>query len=474
MSKDRHFFHQTYPRMLRLSVLLLCAALAACQSAGGLKAEKSKAAPSGPTLSPLSGQPPQPQASTPPRVESFPLREDSNMVGEVRTLTSNFKDTLLDIGQITGLGYHEITAANPSVDPWLPGDGTRVVLSNRYVLPDAPRRGVVLNLAQMRLFYFPPPRNGEPPTVVTYPVGIGVVKYPTPLGRSVITDKVKNPTWHVPGSVLREHAAKGDPLPAVMPPGPDNPLGTHTLRLGSTSYLIHGTNRPSSIGMRVTHGCIQLYPEDIRAFFDGVPSGTELLVVNQPYLLGRDNGALYLQAFKPLEEFAKDWHGNESVMNALRAGLGKLGMEESAIDWTKAQQVAQAGRGFPVPVSPRSSEIDDIMTAAPLYGAPLTKERPAQAKPVKVRNVVTSIKGREQWYLHVGRFQGEKNAQTFAATLSQINGPIPVEGVRSARDTHTVLAGPFASRGEADRTATRIKKSFGAECTAVKSEGKSI
>ncbi len=115
-----------------------------------------------------------------------------------------------------------------------------------------------------------------------------------------------------------------------------------------------------------------------------------------------------------------------------------------------------------------------MVTAAPLYGAPLTKAQPAQAKPVKVRNVVPNIKGREQWYLHVGRFREEQNAQTFAATLNQINGPIPVEGVRTARGTHTVLAGPFASKGEADRTATRIKKSFGAESTAVKSEGQSI
>jgi L,D-transpeptidase ErfK/SrfK len=129
------------------------------------------------------------------------------------------------------------------------------------VLPDAPRSGVVINLPAMRLFYYPPRASKDAPQeVVTHPIGIGKVGWSTPEGRTKVTQRTKDPTWTPPLSVRREHEKNGDPLPARVPPGPDNPLGRHAMRLGWPSYLIHGTNKPYGVGMRASAGCIRLYP----------------------------------------------------------------------------------------------------------------------------------------------------------------------------------------------------------------------
>ena len=142
----------------------------------------------------------------------------------------------------------------------------------------------------MRLFYFPEPREGEAPEVITHPIGIGREGWQTPEGYSTITRKVVQPTWTVPASVLREYAEKGEPLDPVVPPGPDNPLGSHAMRLSLPSYLIHGTNKSYGVGMRVSHGCVRLYPEDIARLFPQVPVGTEVHIINEPYVAGWRDG----------------------------------------------------------------------------------------------------------------------------------------------------------------------------------------
>ena len=219
--------------------------------------------------------------------EVYDLPPDGNdVIGSLTIITAREDDTLLDIARRHGLGYEDIVTANPEVDTWLPGEGTEVVLPTRYVLPPGPRSGVVLNLAEYRLYYYPEPKAGEPATVMTYPISIGRMDWETPLGRTSIISKVRNPSWYPPESIRAEHAADGDPLPRIVPPGPQNPLGDYAMRLGLPGYLIHGTNRPSGVGMRVTHGCIRMFPEDIDYLFGRVDVSTPVRIINEPVKVG--------------------------------------------------------------------------------------------------------------------------------------------------------------------------------------------
>ncbi|MDH3986981.1 MAG: L,D-transpeptidase family protein [Gammaproteobacteria bacterium] len=272
------------------------------------------------------------------------------------------QDTLSDIARRYDLGYEEIVAANPGVDPWLPGEGTQVVLPTQFVLPDAPREGLVLNLAAMRLFYYPGHAADEPPRVITHPIGIGREGWQTPQGTSHITEKIEQPAWTVPASIRREHAEKGDPLPPVVPPGPDNPLGEFAMRLSLPSYLIHGTNQPWGVGIRVSHGCVRLYPEDIASLFPEVPSGTRVTIVNQPYVAGWRNEQLYLEAHPPLAEDAKRWGKS---LKPLQQAVATKAPGPDAVNWDKAKKVADEARGIPVPVSPDSPDLAAILNAAP-------------------------------------------------------------------------------------------------------------
>jgi L,D-transpeptidase ErfK/SrfK len=283
-------------------------------------------------------------------------------VGIVQITTAGHEDTLSDLARRYDLGYEEIVAANPGVDPWLPGEGTQVVLPTQFVLPDAPREGLVLNLAAMRLFYYPGPGANEPPRVITHPIGIGREGWETPLGVARITRKIVQPAWTVPASVRREHAENGDPLPPVVPPGPDNPLGEFAMRLSLPSYLIHGTNQPYGVGIRVSHGCVRLYPEDIARLFPQVPEGTRVTIVNQPYVAGWLNGKLYLEAHQPLAEDAKRW-GNS--LKPMEQALAAKADGTQSVDWDKARKVAHETRGIPIPVSPHSPDLADVLTTAP-------------------------------------------------------------------------------------------------------------
>ncbi len=228
--------------------------------------------------------------------------DDVGVVGQVESERALDNDTLLDVARRHGLGFEEMINANPKVDIWVPGVGTPLELPTRHVLPDAPREGIVINLPEMRLYYYPKPKQNEVPTVVTYPVSVGRMDWRTPLGLTSVVSKVTNPTWTPPETIRKEHAMKGDILPSVVPAGEDNPLGLFALRLGVQGYLIHGTDKPWGIGMRVTHGCMRLYPEDIETLFKVVPVGTPVRLINQPFKVGWLAGVLYLQIFPPLEE----------------------------------------------------------------------------------------------------------------------------------------------------------------------------
>ncbi len=211
---------------------------------------------------------------------------DIDLIGQIQVVYAVHEDTLLDIARQHSIGHQEIVQANPGVDLWIPGKGTPVVVPGRYILPDAPRKGLVLNVPEMRLYYYPKSEDGEKPVVITHPVSIGRMDWNTPLGKTSIIAKHKDPSWYPPASIKAEHAADGDPLPDVVPPGPDNPLGRYALRLGKPGYLIHSTNKPFGIGMRVTHGCVRMYPEDIERLFPQIPVNTPVHIVNQPIKVG--------------------------------------------------------------------------------------------------------------------------------------------------------------------------------------------
>ncbi len=227
--------------------------------------------------------------------------EGQDVIGQISTVIGTYDDTLVDIARRYGLGYQDIVRANPDVNIWVPGEGTQVVLPNRFVLPPGPRTGLVLNLAEYRMYYYPEPEAGETAKVHTYPMSIGRMDWETPLGLTQITAMAKNPAWYPPQSVRDEHAADGDPLPQVVPPGPMNPLGTRALRLGIPGYLIHGTNRPAGVGMRVSHGCIRMFPEDVEFLFDRVGVKTAVRIIDVPVKIGWDGEALIAEVHPLLE-----------------------------------------------------------------------------------------------------------------------------------------------------------------------------
>lgn len=283
--------------------------------------------------------------------DEYPLPPDGvDAIGETITTQTEAKDTLLDVARRYGLGYEEITNANPGVDPWLPGAGTVVVVPKQRLLPRAPRSGIVVNLPEHRLYWYPPAQAGAQPVVWTFPVSIGKMDWTTPLGRTTIVAKEKNPSWTPPKSVRDDHAKRGDILPAVVPPGPDNPLGKYKMRLGipGGAYLIHGTNKPAGVGMEVTSGCMRLYPEDIETLFNMVPLGTPVTIVNQPYKWGWVNGELMIEVHPPLPEDA----GQPPTLTDLtRLIVDATRTEPLAIDWIGAERTWREARGIPRPVS---------------------------------------------------------------------------------------------------------------------------
>lgn len=284
---------------------------------------------------------------------TLPLPAEGDLVGEYAEVKAARDDTLIDLARRYGLGYEEVVNANPGVDPWLPGEGTIVRLPLRRVLPDAPHEGIVINLPEHRLYYFPAAKPGEPRVVVTYPVSVGKMDWSTPLGLTRVAAKIKDPPWYPPESVRQEHAARGDVLPKVVPPGPDNPLGQYAMRLAipGGSYLIHGTNKPAGVGMQVTHGCMRLYPEHIEEFFKMVAVDTPVRIVNQPHKVGWNDGRLYVEVHPPLEATSS------AVVEPDRTSLARLVANAvrqrgaGPVEWARAEAAFEEARGIPVPVT---------------------------------------------------------------------------------------------------------------------------
>ena len=282
----------------------------------------------------------------------YPLPADgSAVVGTDEAVTAVYQDTLPDLAHKYSLGYYEIIRANPGVDVWLPGDGKRIVLPGRRILPTGPREGIVVNLPEHRLYYYPKPHNPhEQRVVITYPISIGKMDWRTPLGETRVIAKIRNPAWYPPESIRKEHAANGDPLPKVVPAGPDNPLGAFALRLaaGNGEYMIHGTNNPTAVGMSVTHGCIRMYPEDVAALFPLIADGTKVWLVNEPVKVAWVDGELLLEAHPPVDDEGQSVEPDLELLSRLLDQA--LGDSVAAIHWDLARKTLQAADGIPTVV----------------------------------------------------------------------------------------------------------------------------
>jgi L,D-transpeptidase ErfK/SrfK len=270
---------------------------------------------------------------------------NDTVVGEDQTVMTVYEDTLYDLAAAYSLGSEEMIRVNPKVDPWLPGAGKLVMIPGRHILPPGPREGIVVNLPEHRLYYYPKPKRGQPIQVITYPVSIGKMDWRTPLGLTHVIQKQKDPTWYPPESVRKEHAEQGDPLPARVGPGPDNPLGAYAMRLaaGNGTYLIHGTNNPRAVGLPVTHGCIRMYPDDVAALFPLIPVGTPVRLINEPIKVAWVDGELLLEAHPPVDAQGQTLEPDLEQFSAmLQAAVGDTSV---AIHWDYARQVLQTANG---------------------------------------------------------------------------------------------------------------------------------
>lgn len=323
---------------------------------------------------------------------------DQTVIGEDRTITTVYQDTLYDLARTYSVDSQQLIRVNPGVDPWLPGAGKKITIPGRFILPPGPHVGIIVNLPEHRLYYFPRARRGHPHIVITYPVSIGKMDWRTPLGLTHVIAKLKDPVWYVPAGVRKEHLKEGDPLPAVVPAGPDNPLGQYALRLavGGGTYLIHGTNNPLAVGMPVTHGCVRLYPDDVKALFPLVPVGTPVRIINDPIKVAWVDGQLLLEAHPPVNDEGQSVEPDVDAFAALlRTAVGDSTV---AIDWDYARTVLQKSDGLLAVVglqadlspgeaapTPRTTATPATTTAggtAPGTGAAAAAPAPVSATPV--------------------------------------------------------------------------------------------
>ena len=287
-----------------------------------------------------------------------------SVVGEDRRIQTVYEDTLYDLARQYSLGSEELIRVNPGIDPWIPGANKTVFIPGRHILPPAPRQGIVINIAEHRLYYYPKPKRHQPQTVISYPVSIGKMDWRTPLGVTEVIAKQKDPWWFPTKSVRDEHAKDGDILPARVPPGPDNPLGTRALRLGAGkgTYLIHGTNNPIAVGLAVTHGCIRMYPEDVEALFPLVPVGTKVRIVNEPVKVAWVGGELLLEAHPPVDAQGQSYEPDvDKFAELLRVAVGGSVV---AIHWDYAREVLARADGVLATVGLEVEVPDAAPTAA--------------------------------------------------------------------------------------------------------------
>jgi len=350
---------------------------------------------------------------------TFELQDaNTRVVGHNLVVYSHMEDTLLDIGRAFDVGYEEIVSANPGVDPWLPGENQRVMVPNRFILPEAPHQGLVINLAEMRLYYYPKPSINEHQKVITHPIGVGREGWTTPLGKTQIIQRIKDPSWTPPASIKAEHIQKGDPLPNVVPAGPNNPLGAFAMRLGMPGYLLHGTNKPFGVGMRVSHGCIRLFPEDIEHLFGIVAVNTPVEIVYQPDKAGLLDGELYLEAHDVQSDFDQRVGNNmTSMVSAILKAQDRL---LSDADFPFAEKIVRNHTGL----ARRVNQLEEAI----------------------VDNV---------WFVHTGLTQDARAKLAQASSRLNINDSF--WPLRNAAEGEVIL-GPFDTQQQANEIVIALKQ----------------
>ena len=369
----------------------------------------------------------------------FRVARGTDVIGRLAVVRLEKGDTLPDLARHFSLGLTALSAANPGVDVWVPEAGKRVMLPLSFILPDAPRKGIVINLATMRLFHFK--GNSKSLVVSTYPVGVGTEERPTPTGQMHVERKATRPTWHVPVSIAEDHRKKGDPLPAEVPPGPENPLGDRALYLSKAGYLIHGTNKPASVGLKATNGCMRLYPENVKRLYEETPVNTPVVIVNQPYLLGLRDRVVYLEAHTPLDgSGAVELEKIEAKLRNFEKRSGRT------LDWRKIKAVQAEARGLPVPIceigpvsKKEAAEIVEVEHPVKMFGRPEIPELKLDA-----------------WYVLAANVPDQIDALRLAAIMNHQGPPIPAR-VLSKSDSHRVIAGPFDNISVAKDAAKRLK-----------------
>lgn len=319
-------------------------------------------------------------------------------IGKMGKLTAKYEDTLVHMARANNIGFIEIRAANPHLDPWIPGEGAEVIIPTMHLLPDAPQQGIVINLAEMRLYYYQDPEQAP----ISLPIGIGREGLGSPTGITKIVRKKEGPTWR-PTQRMRDE----DPdLPAVVEAGPDNPLGDYALYLGWPTYAIHGTNKPYGIGRRVSSGCIRMYPEGIEKLYSRVPVGTRVNVIDQPIKTAWIDDELYLEAHASQKDaLTMEKDGKLPDYDIAEIDIEKImavaGTDAKDIDWNKIHEALRKRHGYPVVIATRDTtkkqtSAEPKMTTAEEAEKPLmskakelVEEAEAEAKAEKEKVQVT-------------------------------------------------------------------------------------
>ena len=392
----------------------------------------------------------------------------SSSAGDTASITVDSDQTLLDVARQFNLGQSEIVTLNPKLDRWLIKKGTVVRLPNRRILPDTPHEGITLNIAEYRMYYYP---ADQPGTVRSYAHGIGRQDWQTPLGKTTVAKKVKDPAWHPPESIRREHAANGDPLPAVVPPGPHNPLGAYALYLNLPGdYRIHGTDidKIYGIGMQITHGCVRMYPEDIEALHNSVPVGTSVYIVKQPVKVGWLNNVLYIEAHPDLEGEEKTQDQRYAVALGLiqKANNGEL----PEFDQVALNKALKDLDGTPVPLYERLPPLEEEMPAIEPEPMPEISPEPVAKSPkpipvalVKTEKTAVRTVAKSSKPVTVA---ASKSSKQVPATVSKSNKQAPVtaskskkqEPVTASKSSKQVPATASKSNKQAPVTASKSKK----------------
>lgn len=274
---------------------------------------------------------------------TFVIPQNGNIIGEVQRTTVEPGDSIATISLRYDMGGYEMLEANPGIDYDRPKPGTVITIPSRYILPEAPHKGIVINLAEMRLYHY----HDDGVHVSTYPVGVGQEGWNTPLGKSHITRKRLHPTWVVPDSIMENHRKHGKIIPKVKPPGPTNPLGDYAMNISFKGIVIHGTPQPKAVGVRSSHGCIRMRNEDVGALFHGVKVGTPVYIIHQPTKIGQLNGRIYLESHVPISQELTQ--ADQYDLKGLIKKVVPKG-KDYQVEWAMIERLQNRPNGIPLPI----------------------------------------------------------------------------------------------------------------------------